>query len=237
MNMLDILKSRLSDEKKLTSPEGINTFLNPYSYLLMRNEKELLSEFDHIFIDGQWLCHFLRWFRIAKISRCSFDNSSAAPIVFSNAECNNQSVAIVGSDSESINRFKEYLIETYPELEISFIRNGYFEDESEIEENLNELIQLMPNVVITGMGAIRQEKFLVRLRKKGWSGTGFTCGGFLHQTASKGHKYYPDFVNRFNLRFLYRIWDEPKLIRRYSVDYIKFVVLFFKDVTNLKRKK
>ena len=78
------------------------------------------------------------------------------------------------------------------------------------------------------MGTPFQEQFLVDLKNLGWIGAGYTCGGFIHQTAAN-IKYYPEFFNTYNLRWLYRMIDEPKLIKRYLILYPKSTFLFFFD--------
>ena len=68
-------------EKK---PSKLLTFLNPYSYLLARKEKELFEKFN-IFIDGMLLVKVLNLFGFKNIERQSFDMTSLAPIVFKKA--------------------------------------------------------------------------------------------------------------------------------------------------------
>jgi N-acetylglucosaminyldiphosphoundecaprenol N-acetyl-beta-D-mannosaminyltransferase len=225
--MLNIISKAGSD--KIGVNKGIITFLNPYSYLLLRYRKDLLKEFDVIYIDGEWLCKFLRWFRIINLKRRSFDNSSLAPVVFKNAEREHLKVSIVGTDKDSIYKFVEYMKLSYPKINIVYSRDGYFNDESEIDEAILNVKNRNSDILIVGMGAIKQEEFLVKVKNTGWNGVGFTCGGFLHQTANKGHEYYPTWIDRYNLRYLYRMWDEPKLIKRYTLDYITFVLLFLRD--------
>ena len=79
------------------------------------------------------------------------------------------------------------------------------------------------------MGAGKQEKFLLKLVNLGWGGLGFTSGGFFHQSA-KRYNYYHAWIDQLNLRWLYRILNEPKLLWRYSVDYLRFVFVFFYDL-------
>ena len=79
------------------------------------------------------------------------------------------------------------------------------------------------------MGAPRQERFLLNLRESGWRGAGFTCGGFFDQVSGNGD-YYPAWIDRLNLRFLYRLVREPRrLWRRYLVDYQVFLRLYMKQ--------
>ena len=80
-----------------------------------------------------------------------------------------------------------------------------------------------------------QEQFLIDLQKSGWQGVGYTCGGFLHQTA-KGIQYYPKWVNRLGLRAFYRMYDEPQLIKRYFIEYPKAIVIILGDLMKAKIK-
>jgi exopolysaccharide biosynthesis WecB/TagA/CpsF family protein len=232
--MLNIIKEKGTDSIEVEG--GISTFLNPYSYLVLRKQKNMLNEFDHIYIDGEYLCKFLRMFDLINVNRRSFDNTSLAPIIFERSLIRNESVAIIGSDESSIEKFQQYLNEKYVGIDLIYARNGYFNSEADLEDAINELINLQPKIVVVGMGAVKQEEFLLKLKIAGWYGTGYTCGGYIHQTASKGEKYYPSWINKYNLRFIYRIYDEPKLFKRYSVDYMLFVFCFLIDIFKFEKK-
>jgi N-acetylglucosaminyldiphosphoundecaprenol N-acetyl-beta-D-mannosaminyltransferase len=78
------------------------------------------------------------------------------------------------------------------------------------------------------MGVPLQEEFLIDLRDTGWTGTGYTCGGFFHQSARK-LEYYPRLFDKLQLRWLYRMIQEPRLAKRYLLDYPKFVFIFIWD--------
>jgi len=208
--------------------EGIYTFLNPYSYLHARKNIELYRQFDGVYADGQWLVYFLRLFNIKKTSRYSFDYSSIADEVFRKVCSLGMKVAVIGSTQAVNDSFCDFLSNRYPGIKVEFSRNGYFSD-SELEDVLEGVKSKSIDFVLVGMGAPNQEAFLTQLKRSGWNGLGFTCGGFMHQTASKGSEYYPRWVDKYNLRFLYRIYDEPKLLKRYLIEYPKFAVLFFLD--------
>ena len=62
-------------------------------------------------------------------------------------------------------------------------------------------------------------------------GVGFTCGGFIHQTANNEIEYYPLWIDRMNLRFVYRMYKET-----YRKRYVQAALLFlhaFVGETNL----
>ena len=76
------------------------------------------------------------------------------------------------------------------------------------------------------MGAVMQEKFLLKVKRLGYTGIGFTCGGFIHQTARGEAGYYPAWVDRMNIRFLYRMWKEPHTRKRYIMAGLIFPARF-----------
>lgn len=204
------------------------TFLNPYSYIILRKEHLLLDYFDIIFFDGIILVALFSFLKIKKCYRISFDMTSLAPFIFDQAQRNNQTIYFIGTKPGIIELAIQNVKNSFPKLNIIGFRHGYFKNQLEREQVLEEICILNPDIVIAGMGTPLQEYFLIDLRSKGWQGTGFTCGGFLHQTA-KNIEYYPKWIDKFNLRWLYRIYDEPKLFKRYFYDYSKFLIYFILD--------
>lgn len=211
-------------------------FLNPYSYLVIRKNNALLDGATDIHFDGVMMVKAMEILKIYKEERKSFDNSSLAPEVFNDATNRGLKVALIGSTEEVIILFNNYLKKTYPNLDVGYVRNGYFENNIERESVLKKLKDLNINLVVVGMGALTQESFINDLVNSGWKGDAYTCGGFMHQTAKKGHNYYPEIINKYNMRFVYRIYDEPKLLKRYLIDYPKFIIAFAIDFINYKLK-
>jgi len=219
-------------EKKLhrkISDETLVTFLNPYSYLLARKHIHLFDKFDLIYIDGIALVKFLGLFGFSGVERKSFDMTSLAPIVFEDAVTTLKTVYLIGAMPNLIDKSVENLKSIYPGLSIVGCRHGFFDDPGEREKTVNEIVGINPDIIICGMGVPLQEQFLVDLKGHGWKGVGYTCGGFIHQMA-KRVDYYPVWSNKYNLRWLYRIYDEPKLLKRYMWEYPKFVIYFMYDI-------
>lgn len=208
---------------------GIYTFLNPYSYCVARKSAAVFEKFDGIMLDGILSCLAFRMFRIANVRRQSFDNTSLAPTIFSQCIRAGLSVALIGSKRNEIFAARQVIISQFPDLDIVYVRDGYFSSVDERAQVISELSHLAPDVVIVGMGAKLQEAFLVDLREMGWDGIGFTCGGFFHQTARAGVHYYPGWIDAMNMRWLYRMWDEPALIVRYLKYYPLFLFFLFFD--------
>lgn len=219
-------------EAQVESNNSIITFLNQFSYLFFRKNFYLFNCFDIIYVDGICLMYLLKLIGV-KVKRISFDMTSIAPEVILTCIKENRSVYFIGSTKLDINGFVKVISEDYPKLKIAGHRNGYFRNDDDRKEALADIIRVEPNVVVVGMGTPYQEQFLVDLKNEGWNGNGYTCGGFIHQTA-KGIYYYPKFYDKYNLRWLYRIIDEPKLFKRYFFYYPLSVTLFTFDVIKFK---
>jgi exopolysaccharide biosynthesis WecB/TagA/CpsF family protein len=208
------------------------TFLNPYSYLLARNNKKLFEKFD-IKIDGILLVKVLKLFGFKDIKRESFDMTSLAPIVFEDAIKENQSIYFIGTKPKVIDKAIDNIKASYPKLNIVGFRDGYIKNEerNNVFENIKNL---SPDIVVCGMGTPLQEQFLVDLQNDGWDGIGYTCGGFLHQTVGD-IQYYPKWIDKYNLRWVYRMYDEPVLFKRYFGEYPIFFFYFIIDYIKYKK--
>ena len=95
-----------------------------------------------------------------------------------------------------------------------------------MDDEAKKIVSLHPDILIIGMGIIKQEQFLSKVRDAGYQGIGFTCGGFIHQTAQDKAGYYPNWVDKYGLRFIYRMYKEPHTRKRYGKAAFVFPVKF-----------
>lgn len=203
---------------------GLTSFINPYS-MLMLNDESIASEIDYWYVDGISLVNKINGFKKEKIKRYSFDETSIAPIVFKYAEANGLKLAIIGTKEIFLNKAVDNIQRKFG-VNVTYSRNGYFENADEIKQCISMINKSDIDMVVCGMGTPYQERFLIELKRSGWNGYGFTCGGYLHQI-SKKDDYYPPFFDKFNIRWVYRIYDEPKLLKRYALSYSKFFIKFY----------
>lgn len=203
------------------------SFINPYSFYLLKKARFSFNNIDLWHSDGFLLCWILKIFGMPA-TRYSFDYSSLAEPFFSWCAQNDKSLAVVGSDEDSIVFFANHLHSRH-QINNATFRNGYFTD-AQYEDYLSDLAAAQPDIVLVGMGSLKQEQFLIDLKSKGWSGIGFTCGGFIHQTRINKGNYYPPIINKLNLRFAYRMWHEPATVKRYLFIYPFSILSFIKDI-------
>ena len=216
--------------KDISKQKNITTFLNPFSYLLARDNKSQLEAFN-IKIDGGILVLILNLFGF-KCKRKSFDMTSLAPVVFNDAINNNKSIYFIGTKPNVIDLAIKNIQNQFVDLKICGYSDGYIDQDQRLVV-FDAINSLKADYVICGMGTPLQEQFLIDLQKSGWAGKGYTCGGFLHQTAN-GIQYYPSWVNTLGLRAFYRMYDEPTLIGRYFIDYPKAIVIILYDLIKEK---
>lgn len=222
-----ITETEISNIKDVLAKKGrIYTFLNPVSYLDALKNKKLFCEFDGIFADGSLLVAAIRLLYGQRVSRRSFDMTSVAPELLGYAQKNNKTIYIVASKQEQARRATEIFQEHYPGITVVGYRNGFFNSEDEQEIEAQHIVDMKPDFLIVGMGAIMQEKFLLRVKQAGFKGIGFTCGGFVHQTSKDQMDYYPAWVDWMNIRFLYRMYKEPHTRKRYMKAGLLFPARF-----------
>ncbi|NQX82703.1 MAG: WecB/TagA/CpsF family glycosyltransferase, partial [Flavobacteriaceae bacterium] len=182
------------------------------------------NSFDKIYIDGILLVNILNFFRF-QIKRKSFDTTSLATTIFENVSNTQKSIYFIGSEEVHINKFIKTISSNFPKMKISGYRNGFFNSEEEKIETIKNIINLKPDVIVVGMGTPYQENFMLKLKANSFKGAAYSCGGFIHQTTEKIN-YYPKVFDKLNLRWLYRMIDEPKLIKRYFM-YYPISILYF----------
>lgn len=209
-----------------TRQGNIYTFLNPVSYLSALDHKELFAQFDGIFADGSLLVAAIKHVYGKTVTRRSFDMTSLAPLLLEYAEKNGKTVYIVASRQEQVERAVDIFKERYPRLMFAGYRNGYFSSEEEMDTEAKHIAEVNPDFVIVGMGILMQERFLLKVKKAGFKGIGFTCGGFIHQTAKNEIDYYPAWVDKMNVRFLYRMYKEKHTRKRYLQAALLFPARF-----------
>jgi N-acetylglucosaminyldiphosphoundecaprenol N-acetyl-beta-D-mannosaminyltransferase len=221
-----IATDRYKFKHYFSTNKKIYTFLNPVSYLSALDHKKLFADFDGVFADGSLLIKAIKLLYGKSVTRRSFDMTSMAPELLYYAEVNGKTLYIVASRQEYVEKTVEIFQERYPKLKVAGYRNGYFASEEEINVEAKHICEVNPDFLIVGMGVLMQERFLLKVKAAGYQGIGFTCGGFIHQTAKNEIDYYPAWADRMNLRFVYRMYKEPHTRKRYLQAALLFPARF-----------
>jgi UDP-Gal:alpha-D-GlcNAc-diphosphoundecaprenol beta-1,4-galactosyltransferase len=213
------------------------TFMSYYNYEAATKSNIGYDTFTAIGVDGILLVLiFNKLLKIKRFNRISFDMTSLAPVVFKYAIDNRKSIYFIGSRTNEITNFVSNVKIRYPELAIKGFRGGYFSNGKERADSLLNIINSNADIVIIGMGCPLQDEYSLSLHEHGFKGTSYTCGGFFHQFQME-LVYYPDFINKYHLRLLYRIIKEKYVLRRTIVNILFFMRTFVKEYPKVAKIK
>jgi len=203
----------------------IITFVNTFSYYKLLDSHCHIDAIDTIFIDGILQVKLHNIFHKNKINRASFDFSSLADDFFNYTLNHNLKIAIIGAAAEEITASISNLKIKYPDLQISYFREGYFDSEETKKFVVDTLISQKVDVVILGMGTPAQEEFALFLKNNNVGSHIFTCGGFITQTSRK-IDYYNPVAKSANLRWLQRFIEYKHVRKRVLFDYPKNTIRY-----------
>lgn len=200
------------------------TFLNPYSVEIAKDYLFLYEKADYICSDGILPIIINKLCKKNRSQRISFDMTSLAPMVFRQLSEDQHSVYFIGSTTENIRAFVGNVKKEYPHLKIAGFNNGFLAEKDKMRV-CNEILAKNPSTIVIGMGTPMQDKFAYDIRNMGYNGNIYTCGGFFHQSVNDIN-YYPKYIDKWNLRWLYRIYKEKYVLKRVLLYYPRFSIKY-----------
>ena len=121
-----------------------------------------------------------------------------------------RSLYLLGSRPGIAELAADQLRSRYPGLQIVGMADGYFKDEAQVVEKIN---QVCPDVLFVCLGAPKQEWFMVRHQMELKVGLMIGLGGSLDGFAGTV-KRAPVWMQRAGLEWLYRLIQEPRRFKR-----------------------
>lgn len=193
-------------------------FLNHHSILTLANNGVIPSKKSLCYVDGIALKKQLG----LNGDRLSFDFTGIAEYVFETCRRLNIGVGAIGGSPEEAEAFKEIIEKKYPGIEI-YTSHGYMKSEDITKKAIVFAKTCNVRVLLLGLGSPLQELSMQNIERSSVNGLiVYTCGGFISQTSqSPNGKYYPDFYNKLNLRWLWRIFTARHVLKRLLTTYIK----------------
>jgi N-acetylglucosaminyldiphosphoundecaprenol N-acetyl-beta-D-mannosaminyltransferase len=205
----------LQDVKKETR---FVTFVSPQAWAIARRQPEYrsaLNQMSFVLPDGEAVAHACRWVTGLPVRRISFDLTSLAEPFFAAAEAAMVPLMLVGGDPGVDESMQEELKKKYTDLKIVGTAHGFGDQASKIAD----VMARKAKVVVVSMEPVHQENFMIALREAGFKGLAISCND-LFGYYIKPETHYPQWIDRLNLRSIWRLYKEPgKLWRRYLVDY------------------
>lgn len=193
------------------------SFINNFSYRVARRDARF-QHVDFFGADGLIFALILRLLTGRKIERASFDTNSVAIPVLETCCRRRVRIGVVGGTEEEINVFGRKLSALMPDLQLAALVAGFDVSSEEVSGRLREA---QVEVAVFSMGSGRQEAYAAAaLNTVSTLRAAFTSGAFVSQfSRTEAIGIYPDWVNRWNLRWAYRLLREPHVRKRVAVDY------------------
>ena len=131
----------------------------------------------------------------------------------------NKKIYLFGSKQEVIDSLLKVIKKDYPNIKVVGSSNGYEKDKDAI---FKKIISKKPDIVLVALGIPAQEKIIYKHLDKFDKGIFVGVGGSFD--VMSGHKKRaPKIFIKLNLEWLYRIIKEPKRIKRFKDNNIKFM--------------
>ncbi|MBQ8234677.1 MAG: WecB/TagA/CpsF family glycosyltransferase [Bacilli bacterium] len=134
-----------------------------------------------------------------------------------------KSIYLYGSRQEVIDELIKVINKDYPNIEIKGFKNGYSKDK---DKDFMEIIKLEPDIVLVALGMGSQEKLIYKHIDKFKRGIFVGVGGTF-DVLSGTKKRAPKLFQKLGLEWLYRIVKEPKRIKRFYDNNVKFMFKLF----------
>lgn len=136
-----------------------------------------------------------------------------------------KSIFLFGSKPEIISKLSVKIKQDYPNINICGTENGYIKDKQAVVEKIS---LLNPDIVLVALGIPEQELFIYNNLNKFNKGIFIGVGGSF-DVLSGAKKRAPVFFRKLHIEWLYRILKEPKRLKRFFCNNIKYLFKIFKE--------
>ena len=145
--------------------------------------------------------------------------------LFEFANESKKSLYLFGAKQEVLNNLKEKIEKNYSNIKLLGMTNGYVENK---EEEFQKTIKKEPDIVLVALGIPAQEKLMYKYFKDFKKGIFVGVGGSF-DVLSGTKKRAPQIFIKTNTEWLYRILKEPKRIKRFWANNVKFIFKIRKE--------
>lgn len=200
------------------------TYLNPDCVNLAFADPgmaEIYRGFDATLADGIGLVWAAGKRGVAIPERCAV--SDIFPLFLRECEKLGTRLYFLGAKPGTTEKMIEKIRETFPALQVAGGRDGYFSIEEEVAL-IKEINVLKPDAVLIGMGAPRQEKWVMKNRFKIDAPLCWCVGG-LFDFYSGNVARAPEWLIKIHMEWIFRLLMEPgRMWRRYIIGNPLFIL-------------
>lgn len=216
--------------------DRLNMIFTPNSEIMVdavkdRALEDILNDGQLIIADGIGVVIASRFYGTPLKERVTGADLTAKIIEI--AASKGRSIFLLGAAQDSAETAAQKIKERYPSIMIAGIRNGYFGEEEE-EQIVEEINNSHAEVLIVGLSAPKQEKFIYKHKDKLKVKIAIGVGGVIDIYAGK-KKRAPEIYQKLGLEWSYYLLQQPSRIKR-IVKLPKFILLAMYDAVSRERK-
>ncbi len=143
-----------------------------------------------------------------------------------------KSVAFIGAKSDIVNKAVENMKKMYPQLNVVYIHDGYFNDAEQLYEQLEKV---RPDLILVALGSPKQEFFIYNLKERLPNSLMIGLGGSFDVWAG-AVKRAPVLFQKIGMEWFYRTVLEPKRLKRIFPTLPLFILKVLKERSELNVK-
>lgn len=194
---------------------------NPETYMHAKKDKDfskiVLQKKHYVVADGIGVilgCHRCKIENVTKMAGVEL-----ASFLLQVGNQLHKTIYLFGAKKEVIDQLISKIKQEYPNLDIVGYSHGYVENKNAV---LEDIVKKEPDIVMIAFGIPEQEKMIEKCFKKVHKGIYIGVGGSF-DVLSGSKKRAPLLFRKLNLEWLYRIVKEPKRLKRFYQNNIKFL--------------
>ncbi|KOR86520.1 UDP-N-acetyl-D-mannosamine transferase [Bacillus sp. FJAT-22058] len=188
--------------------------------------KKIVSECPIINADGQSIVWASLFLKKPLPERVAGIDLMEELIKLSNEKC--YSIYFLGAKEEVVKKVVKHYESLYPDVKIAGFRNGYFNQNEEIEI-VNNIRSANADILFVAFSSPQKEYFLSKYSKE--LGVPFQMGvGGSFDVVAGVTSRAPKYMQKIGLEWFYRFIQEPKRMwKRYLVGNSKFLYIVLKE--------
>lgn len=213
-------KNVLKDDLKNKQKRFIVT-VNPECLMMALNDKDLndlLLDKDVLLVpDGIAVVKACQKLKIPITERITGIDISSNLLEEANRQ--GKSIYLLGAKEDVVSTLVEKIKKQYPNTKVLGYSNGYVQDKDDV---MKRVVKLKPDICLVALGMGVQEKLIYKYIDEFDKGIFVGVGGSF-DVLSGMKKRAPKLFIKLNLEWLYRIIKEPKRLKRFWNNNVKFL--------------
>lgn len=187
--------------------------LNPHSFIVARDDasfRAALEQGEWLLPDGEGICMTLKWVKGVHVDKIAGDDLHNW--LLQRLEARQGRIYYLGSSRKVLDAIEERLHREYPHIAVKSWSPSYDAviGEAESKTIINDINAFAPDVLLVGMTAPKQEKWVAQYRAAIQGVHVIGCIGAVFEFYAGTVKRAPQWAVKMKIEWLVRLLKEPK---------------------------